>query len=278
MVQLMKLIGFIAFVLISCPLGAVETDKPLEIALISEAGGISAGKTFFLGFHLKHPAGSHTYWKNPGIVGVPTTIEWELPPGFQAGEIQWPAPKLVNMAGHGAQGYEGETLLMIPITAPDEIAGASVKISAKASWMCCGTGCNPAWKVPFHITLPVGDVAAADAANGPLFEKFRGQVPKAESGWKEISAKRDGAKIVLTLDPVSRHPDPLPNPADIRFFTADGQVDSGRKQEVRISAEGVIVMTMDASETAPKNPESLPGVVVIPTGKAPRLIEVDPRY
>lgn len=275
----MKLVGFIACLLISCPLGAEEADKPLEIALVSEVSGIRAGKAFFLGLHLKHPAGSHTYWKNPGIVGISTSIEWELPPGFHAGEIQWPAPELVNMAGHDAQGYEGETLLMIPITPPDGIAATSVKISAKASWMCCGnTGCHPAWKVPFQITLPVGDVVAADPAKGPLFEKFREQIPKPESGWKQISAKRDGAKIVLTLNPKYRHPDPFLNPSNIRFFTADGQVNSDKKQEVSVSAEGVIVMTMDASETAPKHPESLPGVVVIPTGKTPRLIEVDPRY
>lgn len=274
----MRLPEFIAFLLISCALRAEEIDKPLEIELISEVGTICAGKPFFLGLHLKHPPGTHTYWKNPGIVGISTSIEWELPLGFHAGEIQWPAPKVVKMGGHDAQGYEGETLLMIPITPPAEIAGASVKITAKASWMCCGIGCHPATNIPFAITLPVGDITATDSASRLLFKKFRSQIPKAESSWKEISAKREGGKIIVTLDPVFRQPDPFLDPANIRFFTADGQVNSERKQEVSMTAQGVIVMTLDASETAPKLSKSLPGVVVIPTGKTPRLIEVDPLY
>lgn len=274
----MLLFGFIALLLFPCLSRADTAENPMEISLISELRSVSAGKPFFVGLHLKHPPGTHTYWKNPGIVGVATSVDWELPPGFIAGEIRWPVPKVVKMAGHDAQGYEGEALLMIRITPPEVITESSVKITAKASWMCCGKTCHPANKMPFSIMLPVGAAEEADPSAGLLFEKFRRLVPKAESGWKEISAKRDGGKIILTLDPIYRQSDPILNPSDIRFFTADGQVNSDRKQEVRMLAEGVIVMTLDVSETAPKHAVSLPGVVVIPTGKTQRLIEIDPRY
>lgn len=274
----MRFIGFVALMIFPIALCAEEADKPLGINLISEVRSISSGKPFFLGFHLKHPQGSHTYWKFPGIVGIATQIEWGLPAGFTAGEIQWPAPQVVKMAGHDAQGYEGETLLMISITPPKEIAGTSVEISAKASWMCCAKTCHPATKIPFSIRLPVRDAAEIDSSNVKLFQRYRKQLPSPASGWRTIAAKRDGAKIILTLEPAFREPDPFMNPGEIRFFTSDGQVNSERIQQVKVSPEGVIVMTLDASEMAPKQAVSLPGVVVISTGKSPQLIEINPRY
>ena len=44
------------------------------------------------GVELKLDEGWHTYWKNPGDAGSPTKIEWQLPTGISAGEIQWPLP------------------------------------------------------------------------------------------------------------------------------------------------------------------------------------------
>ncbi|OYV04396.1 MAG: hypothetical protein CFE26_17120, partial [Verrucomicrobiales bacterium VVV1] len=97
--------------------------------------------------------------------------------------------------------------------------------------------------------------------------------------WKRISVKRKGDQILLTLDPVLRQRDPLWNDhPPIRFFTSDGQVDSDQEQKVQVSPAGVIVMTLAASTTGPKNPTTLPGVVEIPTGKILRYVEINPNY
>lgn len=39
----------------------------------------------------------HTYWINPGDSGAPTEIRWNLPPGFEAGPIQWPYPERIEL-------------------------------------------------------------------------------------------------------------------------------------------------------------------------------------
>ena len=79
-------------------LAIAQETKGLEIALISEVKSIKAGESFTVGLHLKHHKGFHSYWKNPGVVGLPTSIKWDLPKGFTAGEIQWPYPELTMMA------------------------------------------------------------------------------------------------------------------------------------------------------------------------------------
>jgi DsbC/DsbD-like thiol-disulfide interchange protein len=253
--------------------------EALRVELISDAATVVPGQIFFVGLHLQHPEGTHTYWKFPGIVGLATRIEWSPPEGVKVGEIQWPAPQKVMMAKYETQGYEGETLLMCPVILPPGFQAKTLTLNAKVSWMHCGKTCHPATDQPFSISLPVGDVAEANASHELLFKKFHSKIPTASTEWKTISVERKADKIILTLEPVLRIRDPFWNDhPPVRFFTSDGQVDSDQDQEIQVSLEGVIVMTLAASSTGPKNPKTLPGVIEIPTGKAPRYIEINPVY
>ena len=272
-VRAMRLIGLLATLLLPSLLHAGGAGNLLEIRLISETRSISAGKPFFLGLHLKHPPGSHTYWKNPGIVGLATKVEWELPPGFSAGEIQWPAPQVVKMASYEAQGYEGETLLIIPVTPPENLAAETATLTAKVSWMCCGKTCEPAVKIPFCVTFPVTSSGENDPTTHPLFEKFRALAPRRDPAWK-TAVKREQGRIVLTLKP----PAAISNPGGIHFFTSDGRVDSSQKQQVEILPDGTIRMTLAPSETAPRQPATLPGVVTFSDGESPLQLQINPEY
>src|SRR5437879_3106215 len=75
---------------------AVQTDH-VEAELVGERTAIEAGKPLRVGLRLKMDNAWHTYWRNPGDTGLPTTIQWELPPGFTAGDIEWPAPQRIDV-------------------------------------------------------------------------------------------------------------------------------------------------------------------------------------
>ncbi len=265
----MRLISLFACLFLPSVLSAELEPNPLEVRLISETKSIVAGKTLQLGLHLKHPPGAHSYWKHPGIVGIATKIEWELPPGFSAGESQWPVPHIVKMASYEAQGYEGETLILIPITIPEKLTAQAVTLTAKVSWMCCGRTCQPALDMPFSLTLPVAAVAEPEPATRDLFEKFRAMVPKRDRILKAL-VKREQEKIILTIMP----PAAISTAAGIHFFTSDGQVDSNQKQQVEMLVDGTLRMTLMQSATGPKNSVTLPGVLVF----TDRSLEIDPRY
>ena len=40
---------------------------------------VQPGQAITVGLFIQHVPEYHTYWKAPGIVGVPTTINWKLP-------------------------------------------------------------------------------------------------------------------------------------------------------------------------------------------------------
>ena len=134
--------------------GIGRGEELLEINLVSEVESIQPGQPFYVGLHLHHAAGYHSYWKFPGVVGVPTKIEWQLPDGFTAGEIEWPEPQSVKMAQIKAQGFERDVLLPIKITPPANLkAGQVVQLRGNASWMVCAQRCNPGF-AEVRLELP----------------------------------------------------------------------------------------------------------------------------
>ena len=229
--------------------------------LVSEVKAIAPGETFTVGLHLKPPAGFHTYWKHPGLVGVATSVEWSLPSGFSAGAIQWPAPQTVKMARYTAQGYRDEALLIVPITPPKEVSGASVTLTAHASWMCCGDQCHPASKVPFSITLPVAASATIDPATKPLFDRFREKVPRKDQAWSAEVVRRSES-ILLTL--TSKKPELTRNVTEfgaLHFFTSDGQIDSDGEQKVIRGPGQQLRIELPVSKLSPGS-GNLAGVIV----------------
>jgi len=111
-----------------------EGRQLVKAQLIADTDAIAPGKTFTAGLLLRMAPHWHTYWKFSGDAGLPSEIKWTLPPGWKAGEIQWPIPlRLKDPGDIETYGYEDEVLLMQQITPPASLADSSVKLSADAS-------------------------------------------------------------------------------------------------------------------------------------------------
>src|SRR5262245_19414574 len=64
-----------------------------QVRLVLSAETAQPGLTVWAGLELKMPLKWHTYWRNAGDSGIPTSIKWDLPHGIKAGELQWPLPE-----------------------------------------------------------------------------------------------------------------------------------------------------------------------------------------
>ncbi|MEO6034256.1 MAG: protein-disulfide reductase DsbD domain-containing protein, partial [Verrucomicrobiota bacterium] len=133
---------FFACSLLANNLFAVQQTK---VRLLLSAETAQPGETVFAAVQLKMPPGWHTYWTNSGDSGSATEIEWTLPPGITAGEVQWPVPeKNITPAGDLnfiTYVYETEAVLLIPLKFAPSLALGEKTISAKVSWQECETVC-----------------------------------------------------------------------------------------------------------------------------------------
>lgn len=84
-----------------------KKTEAVKAELISQATSVQPGSSIRLGVLLTQEPGWHTYWKTPGDTGLSTTIDWTLPEGWKAGQIQWPTPNLYVVGDLTNFGYEG---------------------------------------------------------------------------------------------------------------------------------------------------------------------------
>ncbi|MES2708349.1 MAG: protein-disulfide reductase DsbD domain-containing protein [Verrucomicrobiota bacterium] len=233
----------------------------LRVRLVSDVTAIQPGAVFHIGLWIQHDFGYHTYWSNPGIAGVPTHLTPELPPGFTAGNMIYPPPDKVRMAGLRVHGYERDVLVALPVTAPKEVS-APVTIKTKASWMCCRTTCNPGF-ADLALTLPpVSAGAPAPAPPNtewkPKFETLLASQPPAAAGWV-FTARKNGAAIHLTATP----PPGLPLPEKPQFFSADNLICSHPEQGWK-PLNGSQTVSLTLSDFPPKDPTRLRGLLHSP--------------
>ena len=146
----------------------VVTTEQVRAELMAHApDGIGVGKTVWVGLQLTHKKEWHTYWKNSGDSGLPTVLEWTLPAGVSAGEIDWSIPKLIRIGNLANYGYEDTVLLPVALTVgPDfqpPLGSSEFRIGLKARWLVCRTECIPE-EGEFNLGVPLRGSTAINAA------------------------------------------------------------------------------------------------------------------
>jgi len=176
---------------------AVATDN-VRASLHSEVTSIAPGQPFWVALELDIRDGWHTYWRNPGDSGQATSLEWSLPPGWSAGEIQWTTPRRFELPPLVNYGYAGRAVHLVRIEPARELAaGTVVRLQAKASWLVCADVCIPESAV-LALSLPVlAGPAALDARNASLFADARSELPVEAPA--PASAALEGGNLVVTL-------------------------------------------------------------------------------
>ena len=198
MTLIFKLLRPFALLLAALALPAVAADRSVvtteqvRAELLAHApDGVGPGKPLWLGLQIEHQPHWHTYWKNPGDSGLPTTLQWTLPPGVTAAAIDWPAPVRLPIGPLINHGYEGTLLLPVAVTVPAGFNADRLDIKLRADWLVCKTECIPQ-SGEFSLSLPT---TQAIAAHGADFEAALARRPVAVGG---ASARIDGDALVWT--------------------------------------------------------------------------------
>jgi thiol:disulfide interchange protein DsbD len=193
-----KLLALIAmFLCIASARAQLYQGKTLvEPELLANVDAVIPGQKFTVGLLLKMQPGWHTYWQYSGDSGMPTRIDWKLPLGFRAGEIQWPLPeKIVEPGDVVTYAYQNEVLLLVDITPPANFREKTITIKAHAHWLVCEKLCVPG-EAELVLDLPVAP------SNKPLheefFAKYRAELPK--DGALPFEPKWSRKKEILTVE------------------------------------------------------------------------------
>jgi DsbC/DsbD-like thiol-disulfide interchange protein len=248
-------------------------EPPSDARLIADSARIQAGRPFSLGILITLDPGWHTYWKNPGTSGMPPDMTWQLPPGFEGGPVQWPAPSVVGPADMPDYGYEKKVLLMRTVTPSSWLQDRDYRFTVKLAWMICKDVCVQR-KADLVITLPAGN-ASKDSPWKRDFDDARSALPVLDPAWS-FKAGVHGKNLDLTI---------IPPPGQSREAIArgtfipleNGLLEAGHPPAWQAPTNTPVLSLRLLSPTAPR-PERLAGLFLLPGepgAGARRALQID---
>ena len=172
-----------------------------QARLILSADTARPGDTVLAGVDLKMEPGWHTYWENPGAAGYATKIEWQLPPGVTAGDIQWPLPEKLPPVEVTTYGYDDEVVLLVPLKLAADLKPGPLDLKAKVSWLECKAACIPG-NGNVEATLNISDQTKV-SADVALIESWKSKVPQTNGfyqfqAWWENVTNDDTRSFIMS--------------------------------------------------------------------------------
>ncbi|MCA1801610.1 MAG: hypothetical protein LC662_04025 [Rhodothermaceae bacterium] len=248
--------GIIAMAAESFKTGGEE--ELVKASLLTETGAVTPGGSLLAGIRLQMEDGWYVYWKNPGDSGIPTSVSWNLPQGFTAGELMWPWPGIFYTDSFISYGYKEEVVLFTELMAPaDAGTGSNITLSASVTWLVCKDICIPGSAELSEIVRVTDTRPDVISENRELFDRYRERLPVSIPEL-EASATEDTRTIVLNL----KHSG-LKN-ADVNnlvfYCSEEGIVESGAEQYFEVTDHGLRIM-LQKSAFINKEISTLKGVL-----------------
>ncbi|NVD43562.1 protein-disulfide reductase DsbD family protein [Qipengyuania atrilutea] len=234
-----------------------ERPNNIRLELVAEEMP-KPGETVMVALHFQPVSDEwHGYWSNPGDAGVGMMLDWELPPGWEAGEPQYPVPKVLEISGLINHVYEGDYAVLVPLkVSSTSLDPSSATVSVKADYLACTDRiCVPETASP---TLQFDRVAA----------------PEQFAGWSAAIAplldstarlEMRGGKLRIAI--------PLPEGLALNdphvFLAEDGVVDYGVTQT--FAREGDVLVAELTLQNDPARPGALGGILSFGGGEGVRF-------
>jgi thiol:disulfide interchange protein DsbD len=244
-----------------------------QVRLILSADTARPGDMVLAGVDLKMEPDWHTYWKNPGAAGLATKIEWQLPPGVTAGEIQWPLPEKLPPAEVTTYGYDDEVVLLVPLKLAPDLKPGPLDLKAKVSWLECKEACIPG-SGSVDATLNIGP-ETKPSSNDETIESWKSKTPKiltnlVARAWWEKPANGDTRFLILEW--------PTSNTFQLNE-TADFFPDANDNFEIQAATEnvsnaGIIKLRKTVKKFSGDWPKEISGVVILQSGISRQGFEV----
>lgn len=220
--------------------GARGAVRNTDVELLLSHSQAQPGQTITAALRMVSKPGWHTYWVNPGDAGLPASIDWQMPAGFEVGTMQFPVPQKLVIARIHAYVYDGEVLLLMPLKIPANAPAGQASLKGTANWLECDDKTCLPQDAPVSATLSIGSTATPSAHSAAI-DSWRERLPKptppfqVAARWEE-STSTNSRPLVIEWSPKStvQAPDFFPFPSDKYSIDGATEVLSATPENVRI--------------------------------------------
>ncbi|HKY90125.1 MAG TPA: protein-disulfide reductase DsbD domain-containing protein, partial [Nevskiaceae bacterium] len=250
--------GLLALALTGAASAAPVAGEHVEAELIAENLSFRPGDApNWVALRLVPETDWHIYWRNPGDSGIPTKLQWALPAGVTAGDIQWPYPHRHSLGDLTNYGYGEPTLHLVPVTVASA-AGGDLDLRATAKWLVCKDICIPG-EAQVSLRVPLmGAEPKPDPKWVSAFAETRAALPRAVPDWSSVFALADG-DVSVDIQGAKFAPG-----SEVEFFPyANDLVTHAAPQRIALDERNGLRLSQKLSPYFVSAPEKLEGVLVV---------------
>ncbi|MFN3353253.1 MAG: protein-disulfide reductase DsbD family protein [Brevundimonas sp.] len=221
----------------------IQRTERIAAELTPMTAWATPGSTVIVAVRQDIKPGWHTYWRNPGDSGGPTTLDWTLPEGVSAGDIVWPLPERQRLQDLMNYGYSDEVYLPVPIEVPADVApGEILRLSVDALFMVCSDEMCVPDEMTLTLALPVAaDQPPLDARHGAAIQRVVEQAPRPADLQARVT--RRGEALLLTVAGAEVQ---ALGGRDVYFFPFEGGVIDHPAEQTLTRGEAGLALTIPA--------------------------------
>ena len=177
-----------------------QGDNDTRVRLVSNLDAVGQEKELMLGLDVELGDNWHTYWRSPGIAGLPPQIDWTRSKtesgNLQNAQLLYPAPARYIAYNLETIGYRGHVLFPIKVALKN--VGQPLAIDTDVSLLVCSSICVPK-NYTLMLSIPAGDAKPSDEAS--LIQQYRDQIPGDghQAGLLINKITNDGTGINVTI-------------------------------------------------------------------------------
>jgi thiol:disulfide interchange protein len=241
-----------------------------QVSLVLAADTARPGDTVLAGVRLRMDPKWHTYWRNPGAAGMPTTIDWDLPAGVTAGAIQWPVPEKLLDEDLTTYIYQDEVILLMPLKLAADLRPGPLELKGEVGWLECDVSCVPG-KGNVRAVLNVG-AETRPSREAALIKAWQERLPQSSASvsshaWWEAAASGNARPLDLEWNTAAAA-------AEADFFPDASEQFELQGTTVRLPSDaGKIRVRVQVKKLAADWPRQISGLLVQGSGAQRRAYE-----
>lgn len=214
-------------------------SSPARVSVTAQSSVESYKKeeSFYIALRVSIEEGWHAYFRNPGTIGMPTSVSLEVPEGFVAEGPYWSVPHRLESPAGVSYAYESPMFVWKVLPSAQAPQQAQFRLSSTTQ-VCCDTGCAEPQTQSVALELSEGD--ARPAADWKGQEK---EVEVLGDSAGAVSVTQDAGSVTLrfsTDEPVEQ----------AYFFSDDNSISPTAAQELKQTGPHEYTLTLPRNDNS----------------------------
>lgn len=242
--------------------GQQPGSPEMKLSASASVASYKVGESFYLMVRGEATPTWHAYFRNPGTVGEPMTVEMHAPAGFELEGPFWSAPER-HVSSYGSVAYSYEKPIIVWKVTPKADAPQNADFSVTANTqLCSDEGCSPPVPGQTEMILAAGDGAPAADWDSTVLKGIAGISPVPEG----LSATQTDKDVTITF-PAGKVP------TNAHFFSDDNCVNPTAEQKIDPATGALTIARNDDKD--PMHPTKDHNMVGKPLSRISGLLVAD---